>query len=72
MLATQDRAVVNSSTVFVQGLVCELQLLRATIQKYEKQIESIVKQHPDFPIVSSFPGVGKALATPDCRPRNPT
>jgi len=62
MPATQDRAVVNSSTVFVEGLVCELQLLRATIQKYEKQIESIVQEHPDFPIVSSFPGIGKALA----------
>lgn len=62
MPATQDRAVVNSSTVFVQGLVCELQLLRATIQKYDQQIESTVQQHPDFPIVSSFPGIGKALA----------
>jgi transposase len=62
MPATQDRAVVNSSTVFVEGLVCELQLLRATIQKYEKQIESIVQKHPDFPIVNSFPGIGKALA----------
>lgn len=60
--ATQDRAVVNSSTLFVQGLVCELQLLRTTIQNYDKQIETIVKQHPDFPIVSSFPGIGKALA----------
>ena len=60
--ATQDRAVVNSSAVFVQGIVGELQLLRTTIQKYEKQIEAIVQQHPDFPIVSSFPGIGKALA----------
>ena len=60
--ATQDRAVVNSSTLFVKGLVCELQLLRTTIQNYDKQIETIVKQHPDFPIVSSFPGIGKALA----------
>jgi hypothetical protein len=40
--ATQDRAAVNSSAVFVQGIVGELQLLRTTIQKYEKQIEAIV------------------------------
>jgi transposase len=60
--ATEDRAVVGSATVFVQGLVCELQLLRTLIQKYEKQIEAVVQQHPDFPIVSSFPGVGKTLA----------
>jgi transposase len=62
MPATQDRAVVNSSTVFVQGLVGELQLLRSTLQKYDKEIEAIVQNHPDFPIVSSFPGIGKALA----------
>jgi hypothetical protein len=55
--ATQDRAVVNSSTLFVQGLVRELQLLRTTIQNYEKQIEIIVKPHADFPIVSPFPGM---------------
>jgi hypothetical protein len=33
-LATQDRAVVSSSTVFVQDRVCELQLLRATIRTW--------------------------------------
>ena len=60
--ATQDRAVVNSSTIFVQGLVSELHLLRTTIQNYDKQIEAVVRQHPDFPIVTSFPGIGKALA----------
>jgi transposase len=60
--ATQDRAVLSSSRVFVQDLVAELQRLRATIRKYDKQIEAIVRQHPDFPIVNSFPGIGKALA----------
>jgi transposase len=60
--ATKDRAVVASAALFVQELVCQLQVLRNTIQKYEKQIEAIARQHPDFPIVSSFPGIGKALA----------
>src|SRR5579863_2426839 len=60
--ATQDRAVTTSSALFVQELVCQLQVLRNTIQKYDKQIETVVQQHPDFPIVSSFPGIGKALA----------
>jgi transposase len=54
--------VVASAALFVQELVCQLQVLRNTIQKYEKQIEALVQQHPDFPIVSSFPGIGKALA----------
>lgn len=60
--ATKDGAVVASAALFVQELVCQLQVLRNTIQKYEKRIEAIVQQHPDFPIVSSFPGIGKALA----------
>jgi transposase len=60
--ATKDRAVVASAALFVQELVCQLQVLRATIQKYDKQIEAITQEHPDFPIVSSFPGIGKALA----------
>jgi transposase len=60
--ATHDAAVVRSAARFAQALVQQLQLLRSQIQQYEKQIEAIVEQHPDFPIVSSFPGVGKALA----------
>jgi len=60
--ATKDRAVVASAALFVQEIVCQLQVLRTTIQKYDKQIEAIAQQHPDFPIVSSFPGIGKALA----------
>ncbi|MBC8166487.1 MAG: hypothetical protein H7Y20_11525, partial [Bryobacteraceae bacterium] len=49
--ATKDRAVVASAALFVQELVCQLQVLRNTIHKYEKQIEAIAQQHPDFPIV---------------------
>jgi len=60
--ATKDRAVMASAALFVQELVCQLQVLRNTIQKYEKQIEAIAQEHSDFPIVSSFPGIGKALA----------
>jgi transposase len=60
--ATQDAAVVSSGVRFVQGLVRQLQLLKTEIQGYEKHIQAIVEQHPDFPMVDSFPGVGKALA----------
>lgn len=60
--ATGDAAVVRSAARFVQALVRQLKVLRADIQEYEKQIEAIVTQHPDFPIVNSFPGVGRALA----------
>ena len=63
---------VASAALFVQELVGQLQVLRNTIQKYEKQIEAIAQQHPDFPIVSSFPGTGKSTcAATDCHARNP-
>lgn len=60
--ATRDAAVVRSAARFAQSLVQQLQVLRTAIQDYEKRIEALVEQHADFPIVSSFPGVGKALA----------
>ena len=60
--ATGDRAVVESGTLFVQDVIGQLRLLRKGIQQYDERIETLVEQHPDFPIVSSFPGAGKALA----------
>jgi transposase len=39
-----------------------LQALRETIRQYDKRIKELTETHPDFPIVSSFPGVGPALA----------
>ena len=60
--ATHDTAVVRSSVLLVSTLVRHLQALRAAIRQYEKRIEELAETHPDFPIVSSFPGVGPALA----------
>lgn len=60
--ATHDTAVIGSSALYVTSLVRQLQTLRETIRQYEKRIEELTETHPDFPIVSSFPGVGPALA----------
>lgn len=60
--ATHDAAVIASSILLVKTIVRHLQLLRESIQEYDKRIEQIAEMHPDFPIVCSFPGVGKALA----------
>jgi transposase len=60
--ATHDAAVLSSSVLFVTTMVRHLQALRAAIQQYEKRIQELTESHPDFPIVSSFPGVGQALA----------
>ncbi|HEY7334123.1 MAG TPA: 3'-5' exonuclease [Bryobacteraceae bacterium] len=53
MPATQDRVVVNSSTVFVEGLVCELQLLRATILAKGLEFRGVVVMARDDEIIPS-------------------
>lgn len=60
--ATHDAAVIRSSVLFVTTLVGHLRALREAIQRYEKRIQELTETHPDFAIVSSFPGVGPALA----------
>lgn len=60
--ATHDAAVIASSVLFVRTVVQQLERLRQAIQEYETRIEALTEAHPDFPIVASFPGVGKALA----------
>lgn len=60
--ATHDAAVIASSILFVKTTVRQLQLLHEAIREYGKRIEQLTETHPDFPLVHSFPGVGKALA----------
>src|SRR5207249_3387284 len=59
---TQDAAVIASSILFVKTMVRQLQILREAIREYDKRIEHLTETHPDFALVHSFPGVGKALA----------
>jgi transposase len=54
--------VIASSMLFVKTIVRQLQLLHEAIREYDKRIEQVTEAHPDFPLVDSFPGVGKALA----------
>jgi transposase len=60
--ATLDVAVITSSILFVKTIVRQLQLLHEAIREYDKRIQQVTESHPDFPLVRSFPGVGKALA----------
>jgi transposase len=60
--ATHDDAVVRSCSAAVAALVRILGTVRAAIGSYDEQIESLARQHPDFTICNSFPGVGPVLA----------
>jgi len=60
--ATEDAAVIDSCSTAVLAWVRMLRELRATIASYDQKIETLARQHPDFAIVNSLPGVGPALA----------
>ena len=60
--ATQDAAVIDSCSTAVLAWVRMLRELRETIASYDQKIETLARQHPDFAIVDSLPGVGPALA----------
>ena len=62
MPATQDAAVIDSCSTAVLAWVRMLRELRETIASYDQKIETLARQHPDFAIVDSLPGVGPALA----------
>ena len=59
--ATKDSAVLTACVSNTTALVRILRDLRATIQDYEKQIETLARQHPEFALFDSFPGAGAAL-----------
>ena len=59
---TQDEAVLESSALMVQALVCQLRALLGSIAEFDQKIAVIFRKHPDRPIFESFPGAGAALA----------
>jgi transposase len=46
----------------VLALVRIVRTVRDAILSYDQQIETLARQHPDFAIIDSLPGVGPALA----------
>ena len=62
MSATHDAAVTCSCSAAVLALVRIVRAVRDAILSYDQQIETLVREHPDFAIIDSLPGVGPALA----------
>jgi transposase len=60
--ATHDPALLQAGRLTVGSLVRLIAQLRENIARYEEQIEEVAQAHPDFPIMNSFPGAGRALA----------
>jgi transposase len=60
--ATHDAAVTCSCSAAVLALVRIVRAVRDAILCYDQQIETLAREHPDFAIIDSLPGVGPALA----------
>jgi transposase len=59
---TDEPAVLLSHTLRVQLICKELQLLRKTLQEFDRQIAQLFSQHPDREIFAALPGAGPVLA----------
>jgi transposase len=59
---TEDPALVEASSGMVLALVAQLQVLIATLHRWQAEISQLFAQHPDAFIFASFPAAGAVLA----------
>jgi transposase len=59
--ATHDTAVLHSSSAAVIAWAALLRQVLEAIKDYDKQIDTLARQHPDYALMKSFPGAGPAL-----------
>jgi len=60
--ATHDPALLQAGSLTIRSLVQLIARLREEIVRHEQKIEDVAQAHPDFPIMDSLPGAGRALA----------
>jgi transposase len=60
--ATHDRAVIRSCSQAALSFARMLREIRAAIRSYDQDLETLTREHPDFALIDSLPGVGPALA----------
>src|SRR5947209_14562840 len=60
--ATHDRAVIRSCSQAALSFARLLREVRAAIRSYEQELGVLTREHPDFALIDSLPGVGPALA----------
>ena len=59
--ATTDSAVIASCAAAVIAWAALLKQLVLTIESYDKNIDALARQHPDYALIKSLPGAGPAL-----------
>jgi transposase len=59
---TTDRAIVESGVLKVRTIVAQILVLNTSIDEYDEEISSLMRNHQDAEIFESFPGAGAAMA----------
>jgi Transposase/Transposase IS116/IS110/IS902 family len=59
--ATKDQAVIEAGLLIVKHLLGQIEVLRTTIQEYDKRIKLLTDAHPDQAIFASFPSAGEVM-----------
>ena len=60
--ATHDTAVIRSCSKAALSFARMLREVRAAIRSYDQELEKLTREHPDFTLIDSLPGVGPVLA----------
>lgn len=58
---TDDEAVLESSVLHLVGLITQLDALRTSISRYDREIEALFEEHEDRVVFASLPGAGPNL-----------
>ena len=61
VVATNDEALMQTGLICIRNSIALLEVLRAGIAAFDKQIAEVYQTHPDRAIMESFPGAGPAL-----------
>jgi len=56
-----DPVLVDTGVMLVQALCRQLQVLQGTIDRYDKEIAALFKQHPEKDLFAHLPGAGPVL-----------
>ncbi len=59
---TKDPAIVDSSVLRVKALIAQIAALNASIEVYDTELKSLMRNHQDAELFESFPGAGAAMA----------
>lgn len=59
---TTDSAILDSSQLLVEAIVVQILTLNQAIARYDAQLATLMREHPDAALFEALPGAGKTMA----------